>query len=543
MGNAEAVPHEKRMSSTKPGNVFSPVDGKLTTDGRYGTSSQTTTEADREIETTENLEETTPRGKTDITNADDPKLPFSNSVPFTNSSASGGTQQQRRVWQEVALRYQQILHREYRMMNLPSYPVQGGNVYLYYVPVMVDHGSATQTPSFNSEHRSTEAAARESRKEKDDIIYIHDSDDEIHSDVKEELSELVKSCSFRKPARAESPREATSPIFEKKNQVEKYSLIKLEDPVLKPKERVNQSEYNHLSESSSDGRDDPKTIMDNQNSEYYDEYDQVTEDHIRIFKGYTIEYHPVYRDKLMKDQKNSRRSEQYTERDEKILDLKKRLAEHTIELEKLKQQQSVKEGVPSNGRLDGIYQQNNKDRSTDGEIIEYSKSSGDQEERVCPKDCPSTQIHYFPSGERKTTLQRKNCRKQTSPRRIDSPFNVNTKEKAGDVGAVPTESAVKNFVLKRKFNLPSGVLQEQSSDDKKNKRTQCSKKTKIRRKRKRGQRMSSSSKLKGIRSMNDKGQEELGPVTNLDRACAPEDISQEEFLSLFGLLKMNQKQS
>lgn len=43
--------------------------------------------------------------------------------------------------------------------------------------------------------------------------------------------------------------------------------------------------------------------------------------------------------------------------------------------------------------------------------------------------------------------------------------------------------------------------------------------------------------------MNDKGQEELGPVTNLDRACAPEDISQEEFLSLFGLLKMNQKQS
>lgn len=52
-----------------------------------------------------------------------------------------------------------------------------------------------------------------------------------------------------------------------------------------------------------------------------------------------------------------------------------------------------------------------------------------------------------------------------------------------------------------------------------------------------------SSHLKGIRSMNDKGQEELGPVTNLDRACAPEDISQEEFLSLFGLLKMNQKQS
>ena len=97
--------------------------------------------------------------------------------------------------------------------------------------------------------------------------------------------------------------------------------------------------------------------------------------------------------------------------------------------------------------------------------------------------------------------------------------------------------------MKRKLNLPNGILQEQSSDDKKAKGTKCSKKTKIRRKRIRGQRKSSTFKLKGTQSLNDKAQEELSPVTNLDRACTPEDTNQEEFLSLFGLLKMSQKQS
>lgn len=462
---------------------------------------------------------------------------------FLCSSSSGGTEQQRRVWEEVALRYQQILHREYRMMNLPSYPVEGGNVYLYYVPVIVNHGSTTQSLGVNSEHHSTEAAARESRKEKDDVIYIDDSDDDIHSDVKEEPSELEESCSFRESAGAEIPRGVTPPIFEK-NQQQKYSLNKLEDPVLKANGSVDQSEYNHHSESSSDERDDPKTSIDDKNSKYCDEHDtQVTEDHIRIFKGYTIEYHPIYRDKFMKEPNNPRRSQQYTERDEKILDLKKRLAEHTIELEKLKQQQSIKEEIPSNGHLDRIYQQNKKDRHIKGEIIECSKSLGDREVTVCPKECPSAQIHYFPSGERKTIFPRKNSRKQRSPRRIDSPFNVKIEKKADDLGTVPTEIAIKNLVLKRKLNLPNGILQEQSSDDKKAKRTKCSKKIKIRRKRKRGQRKSSTFKLKGTQSLNDKAQEELSPVTNLDRACTPEDTNQEEFLSLFGLLKMSQKQS
>lgn len=84
MGNAEAVPHEKLMSSSKPGNAFSPVDGKLTTDVRYGTSSQTTTGTDNEIETNGNLDKTTERGKTIVTIAVDPEPPFSNSVAFTN---------------------------------------------------------------------------------------------------------------------------------------------------------------------------------------------------------------------------------------------------------------------------------------------------------------------------------------------------------------------------------------------------------------------------------------------------------------------------
>ena len=453
------------------------------------------------------------------------------------------------MWEEVARRYQQILHREYRMMNLPFYPVEGGNVYLYYVPVIINQGPTTQYPGVNIEHQNTRAAVSESRKEKEDVIYINDSDDDSICSVKEEPSELAESCSFGKSTKVESPHETMSPNLEKM-QYDNNLSTKWEETTIQAIESFDYTEHKQLSKSSSDKRDDPKTSNDCKNTQDQTQYDQcdesniqVTEDHIRIFKGYTIEYHPLYRNSSVNQRDSPHGAQQYTDRDEKIQDLKKRLAEHKVELEKLKLQQSVKGGVSRNGHLDEISPQNMKDRYINGEISECCKYSRGRGVRDFLKDCPSTQIHYFPSGERKTILPRKNSRKQTSPRRIDALSNIRNVRKADDKETIQTEITINNLVLKRKLTPPTEKAKERPREDKKAKRTHCSEKTKVRTRRKGGQRRSPTSSpnlKKGSQSMYGKSQLELTCVSNLDKAAMPEDISQEEFLSLFGLLRMNE---
>lgn len=83
------------------------------------------------------------------------------------------------------------------MMNLFFYLVEGGNVYFYYVFVIVNYGFIIQFLGVNFEYYSIEVVVCESRKEKDDVIYIDDSDDDIYSDVKEELFEFEELCFFR----------------------------------------------------------------------------------------------------------------------------------------------------------------------------------------------------------------------------------------------------------------------------------------------------------------------------------------------------------
>lgn len=493
-------------------------------------------------------------------------------------SSSESSQGQRQMWEEISLRYQQILHREYRMLNLPSYPVEGGNFYLYYVPVIVNPGYVSQNSGVNSEYNKETTSAQETRENNDDVIYIEDSDDDCVCPVKEEPSKMVQAVEsfYDKNIQVDSkdetfPREAVQSSHDKNIKVEIKKEIFPRETVLrkvKKNQRDNPASFPMWEETtrkvnerfdyknsfiehkqSNDRRDgstssdDDDIIRDQVQDRYCDDKNiEVTEDFIRIFKGYTIEYHPLRRDNTVKQRFVLPRSHQCSERDEKIQDLKKRVAEHKVELEKLKQ------SVEGNEGANGLSKQLT-DKYLNGKVsIENNQCSfTGQRARKILKDCPSAQIHYFPSGERKTFLPRR--RKQTSPRRIDTLSNVKTGREASDVKIAQTETIVNgqvnNSLVKRKRKLtPSPeIVKEKLSEN--TKRVQCSKKSKAQRKHKKAQNMSQSPspKLKkGQQSWHSKTQVELSYAANLGKASLPEDISQEEFLSVFGLLRKDEKQ-
>lgn len=469
-------------------------------------------------------------------------------------SSSGIGEDQRHMWEEVAQRYQQILHREYRMLNLPACPVQGGNFYLYYVPVIVHPGYLPQNSGVHIERNNVATAAQETRKNNEDVIYIDDSDDDCVSGVKEEPSELVQTVESSSGTRikVESKEERLSCDMlsckvEKNELYNATSPPKWEETTRKADERFDYrnycAEHKQHTENTNDRTDGSSTSDDDENIQDKncdDNNIQVTEDFIRIFKGYTIEYHPLHRDNSVKQRPYAPASQQCSKRDEKIQDLKKRLAEHRVELEKLKFQQSVE----GNGCANGVSKQFT-DKYFNGEVNEFRKENNKssftvQRARGLLKDCPSAQIHYFPSGERKTFLSRR--RKQTSPRRIDVLSNIKTERGAIDVKIAQTEKTVNgevndNWLAKRKRKLtPSPEIVKEKLNEAA-KRVQCSKKSKGQRKRKKAQHMSQSP------STNlQKGPVELSFVANLGKATMPQDISQEEFLSVFGLLRMDEQQ-
>ena len=498
-----------------------------------------------------------------------------------SSSASG--QQQRQMWEEISLRYQEILHREFRMLNLPSYPVEGGNLYLYYVPVIVNQGNVSQNSSVHSECSLETTSAKGTRENSDDVIYIEDSDDDCVCVVKKEPCEMVqavKSSYADKNVKVEGkeetlPREAIQSFHDKNIKAESREGVFPRQTVLRQVEK-NQSDdtasfsiweetgkqvnekYDYRSffiqdKESNDGRDggstssdDDGSIRDQVQDRYRDDKTiEVTEDFIRIFKGYTIEYHPLRRDNTGK-QFVLPETPQCSERDEKIQDLKKRLAEQKLELEKLKQ------SVEGNGYANGLSKQLTgkyfNGKASDFRI-ENSKCSftGDQTRaKEILKDCPSAQIHYFPSGERKTFLPRR--RKQKSPRRVDALPKVNTEMETSNAKMHQTDpiinGQVNNSLAKGKRTLTASreIVEEKVSEN--TKRVQCYKKSKVQRKRKKTQHMSQSPsrKLKkGQQSWHSKTQVQLNCVAKLGKAILPEDISQEEFLSVFGLLRKDKK--
>lgn len=448
------------------------------------------------------------------------------------------------------------------MLNLPSYPVEGGNLYLYYVPVIVNSGHEPQKSDVDSECNKETTSAKGTS---EDIIYIEDSDDDCVSTVKKEPGETVQaveSSYANKNIKADSKEETYDSVqsFHHKNikveSKEEYRHVEEKQPdnpasfpIWEGTTRQVNEKFDYRNSfiqynQSNDGRhsytssDDDDAIRDQVQDRYYDEKNiEVTENFIRIFKGYTIEYHPPRRDNAVK-QALLHGSQQCSERDEKIQDLKKLVAKQKIELEKLKQ------SVEGNGWANGLSKQLTG-KYLDGKVSEYpienSKCSfAGHRAREILKDCPSAQIHYFPSGERKTFLPRR--RKQRSPRRVDTHSNVKTATKTSDVKMDQTDAIVNRPVIsslakgKRKLTPSPEIVNEKLSES--NKRVQSSKKSKVQRKRKKKQHKSQSPSpkfKKGQRSWHGNTQMDLSYAANLSKASLPEDVSQEEFLSVFGL--------
>lgn len=460
---------------------------------------------------------------------------------YCSSSESGPDQ--RHMWEEVALRYQQILHREYRMLNLPTYPVQGGNFYLYYVPVIVNQGNLPQNYGAQIEHNNGTTAVQKTGIDKEDVIYIDDSDDDCDSNFKEEPLESVQAVesSYGRNIKVESKEETfsydTVSCKLGKNKLHNAtSSPEWDETTMKVGERFDScAEYKKQTENSNNRRGGSSTSDENI-QDHYDNYNiEVKEDFIRIFKGYTIEYHPLHRDNTVIHRIRLPGAQQCSERDEKIQDLKKRVAEHRVELDKLKLQQSTVGSGCKNGVLPRF-----TDKYFNGGVNESWKKNNrssftGQRARDLLKDCPSAQIHYFPSGERKTLLPRR--RKQTLPRRIDTFSNVRAEggalsdakivqpEKSGS-GEVNDNSSVKR---KRKLSPHPEIVKEKLN--KGTKHLRCSKKSK---------------KAQQVSPLPSKdiqnGPLKLCYVANSVKATVPQDISQEEFLSVFGLLRTKVQQ-
>ena len=459
---------------------------------------------------------------------------------FCSSSESGP--EQRHMWEEVALRYQQILHREYRMLNLPTYPVQGGNFYLYYVPVIVNQGYLPQNYGAQIQHNGV-TAAQKTGKHKEDVIYIDDSDDDCDSNVKEEPLESVQAVesSYGRNIKVKS-KEETFPYHTVSCKLEKNKLhnatssMEWDETTMKVGERFDScAEYKKHTENSNNRRGGSSTSDENI-QDHYDNYNiEVTEDFIRIFKGYTIEYHPLHRDNTVMQRTRRPAAQQCSGRDEKIQDLKKRVAEHRVELDKLKLQQSI----AGSGYRNGVSQRFT-DKYFNGGVNESWKENNrssftGQRARDLLKDCPSAQIHYLPSGERKTLLPRR--RKQTLPRRVDALLNVRAEGGAlSDAKISQPEKSVSgevidNLSVKRKRKLSPYPETVKEKINKGTKHVQCSKKSK------KAQRVSPLPS-KDIQNVPVK----LCCVANSLQATMPQDISQEEFLSVFGLLRTNVQQ-
>jgi len=469
------------------------------------------------------------------------------------------------------------------MLNLPSYPVEGGNFYLYYVPVIVNPGYMPQNSGVDNECNKETTSAKGTKENSDEVIYIADSDDDCVYTVKEEPCETVqavKSSYEVKNIKVESKEEtypleaAVQSFYDKSDKAERKEEIfprqtvfrqmeknqhdnpasfpEWEETTRKVNEKFDYRDSFIQHNQSNDGRDgstssdDDDPIPDQLRDGYCDDKNiEVTEDFIRIFKGYTIEYHPLRRVNTVK-QVIPPGSKPCNDRDEKIKDLKKRVAEQKVELEKLKQT------VEGNGCGTGLSKQSAV-KYLNGKVsacrAENSKCAfTGQRAKEILKDCPSAQIHYFPSGERKTFLPRR--RKQQSPRRVDTLANVNTGMVAGDVKMDQTDTIVNGQInnslakLKRKLTPSPEIVKEKLSDS--TKRVKCSKKSKVQRKRKNMQHKSQSPRRKvkkGQQSWHGKTQLDLSCAANLGKASIPEDISQEEFLSLFGLLRKDEKKN
>ena len=453
--------------------------------------------------------------------------------------------QQMKMWEEVASKYQDILNREYRMLNLPSYSAMSeGNVCLYYVPVIINPQFVPQSYGVYSQYLNTPKTDGETGSKKD-MVHFGDNDnmnDNCINTVKEEprmhYDQLIEDTGDNKGR-------FRTEYVSCKTESKQYNGVKswpcsTETTVMTKAEKNTNALNSCCGEHGKDMKNGGERENTSQNGRGEDEPfinnidDGATEGCIRIFKGYTIEYHPLNRGKLQRCYV----SELDIKRAEKIQDLKERLAEQEEELKKLKLKPSA-DDVSKKGNVYGCFQQKLMDN---GKINDFQ----DQKPWKFLKEFPSTEIHYFPSGERKTSPRRKHARKQAVPRRIEEIPNIRN-EKAVHISE--TKCSEREKKTKSTPFLPV-LNEEKNCKDKKDKRVlreekstqkqaKPSKKARTGRKRRKTQQVSGESKKKRskVTWCKNTQDDDICIDENMCKARNPHDLTQDEFLSIFGLLR------
>ena len=489
-------------------------------------------------------------------------------VIYLHSSSPRNGEERNSMWEEVALKYQQILHREYRMLNLPSYPVPGGNLYFYYVPVIINPQLVAENYDVQNACDSKRKAADDTSAKSEDIIYISDnSEDDSITCVKKEpikFEETVeKSCSFGEHVKEESHNGRLISCKVEKSQCNDRTSASNKEKYLTTVKMENDSDHRNpcvkfMQDTKITGGEKREILYDNGNVEHLkqsgycsDNNVEVRDGHIRIIKGYTIEYHPLHSASMIN--RSHSPSEMESQQDRKIQDLKKRLLEQEVELAKLRMRQSVEQDVSISLHANGSFKQ---ECVQNGEKVEFTSHRAWKPIR----GCPSTQVHYFPSGERKTSPPRRHSRKQTSPRRIDALFNTKTKKDiVAFIKNVQMEGNINGdvnhdfSVSKRKRKLtPSPELEQEmpvennrdkpvACQNNSHKRGQTCKKVKVQSKRRKRRHISqfSDQNLQGSQPQRGKTQANGSCTENLCKGTTPQDMTQDKFLSIFGLTRIS----
>ncbi|XP_068718505.1 uncharacterized protein [Montipora capricornis] len=537
MGNPESLPDKKILGQIKTeGEVFLADKGKVPCD-RDVTRNSLNVENGSETIGKRGLTVTINHSTSD-SDGELKRETESSASAVKNGSPWGTAEEHKHLWEEVAMRYQEILHREYKMLNLPSYTVSGGNLYLYYVPVIINPGIGEAHSSADNEYTLADRQ-RSSGSNSKEIIYVSD-DDGVSKIKKEQVKieqKLENCCSFQNHSKKESPK--VQDVFSERVNSDcadiSYASYMYEDRVHFKTEK-DFGKTNHCIEFEQNIKD----IEQERHSNCYDdERLEKREGHLRIFKGYTIEYHP-----LRSADKLSLETEKDKKRVEKIEDLKKRLAEQEKELEKLRARPVLEQNVSTKDRVNGILE---KKKATENHTFW---------KRI--RDYPSVQIHYFPSGERRESPQRTHLRKQTSPRQIrtlssaklidDNDFRSFAKSAKMEETVNGNHPVSKG---KRKLNHSPEIHQERPIKKRigpvhrQRRSTKCGKRSK-RLKRRRNHRKEKS--ILRISSQDpqtasetrfmEKVNKSLFISGNTCKANVPQDLNQDEFLATFGLARV-----
>ena len=269
-------------------------------------------------------------------------------------SASLNDEENARLWQEVALRYQQILCKEYKMLNLPIYPLQSGGMYLYYVPVVINGESTQQNSGIDhKQHRDAYRNFKEVVGGKDGIGESRMGEEQFKGKIQpvERVSlyarrgslnnkseEIGYDLDFHHSIRNDSH----SPSINTEQNLSTAEKLVYE----KTEEGHNTEQLEKLSAKiKSEGKDGDLST----NEHFLDSIEEPNERFIRVFKGFTIEYHPMTHDFTTNTTADAFQS---GEKEVKRNDLRNSLTTQEEELRRLKLQHLMRDVSPRRSTKD-----------------------------------------------------------------------------------------------------------------------------------------------------------------------------------------------